>query len=191
MKWTKWMSALLCLALLSGCASKDPASDAEATPSPGVEAAAPSGDDQSAGQSVPDFTTVDLSGNTVTQEVFGQADVTVVNIWGTFCPPCIGEMPELGDWAREMEDNVQLLGIVCDYYAGDDATLDQAKTILQDSGADFVNLAADPSMEEFLSQFQFVPTTLLVDSQGAVIGEPIVGADVALYQQAVADYLGQ
>lgn len=188
MKWTKWMSALLCLALLSGCGGKAPAPDAEPSPSQSAEGPA---DAQSAGQSVPDFTTVDLSGNAVTQEVFGQADVTVVNIWGTFCPPCIGEMPELGDWAREMEDNVQLLGIVCDYYAGDDATLDQARTILQDSGADFVNLAADPSMEEFLSQFQFVPTTLLVDSEGALIGEPIVGADVALYQQAVADYLGQ
>lgn len=185
---TRWAMMLLCLALLNGCAGKDPAPEAQASPSPGVEASAGI---QDAGQSVPDFTTVDLSGSAVTQEVFGQADVTVVNIWGTFCPPCIGEMPELGDWAREMEDNVQLLGIVCDYYAGDDTTLEQAKTILQDSGADFVNLANHPSMEEFLSQFQFVPTTLLVDSEGAVIGEPIVGADVALYQQAVADYLGQ
>lgn len=186
-KTARWAAALLCLALLGGC-GKAPAPEAEPTPSQSVETP---GDAQTEGRSVPDFTTVDLSGNAVTQEVFGQVDVTVVNIWGTFCPPCIGEMPELGTWAREMDDNVQLLGIVCDYYAGDDTTLDQAKAILQDSGADFVNLAADASLEEFLSQFQFVPTTLLVDSQGAIIGEPIVGADVAGYQQAMADYLGR
>lgn len=176
MKWTKWMGCLLCLALLSGCGGQSEPG--------GEEPAAQS-------QRVPDFSTVDLAGNAVTQEVFSQAEVTVVNIWGTFCPPCIGEMPELGDWAREMEDDVQLIGIVCDYYAGDDATLEQAKGILDDSGADFVNLAADASLEEFLFQFQFVPTTLLVDSEGTVIGEPIVGADVAGYQQAVADYLGR
>ncbi len=174
MKWTKWIGCALCLALLVGCGgqnAQDPAQDE--------------------GMRVPDFTTVDLEGNAVTQEVFSQAEVTVVNLWGTFCPPCIGEMPELGDWAREMDEDVQLIGIVCDYYAGDDETLAQAQGILADSGADFVNLAADASLEEFLFQFQFVPTTLLVDSEGYVIGEPIVGANVSGYQQAVADYLGR
>lgn len=183
MRWSKWISGLLCLALLSGCGGREAAPEMETPSSQSVE--------EPEGQRIPDFATVDLSGNAVTQEVFAQAHVTVVNIWGTFCPPCIAEMPELGQWAREMDGDIQLIGVVCDYYAGDEATLDQARTILQDSGADFVNLAADPTMEEFLSQFMFVPTTLLVDSEGALIGEPIVGADVPRYQQAVADYLGQ
>lgn len=186
MKWTKWMGCALCLALLSACGGQ------EAAPGPDRpgEESVPS-EAQAEGQSVPDFATVDLEGNAVTQEVFSQAEVTVVNIWGTFCPPCIAEMPELAGWAREMGDDAQLIGIVCDYYAGDDATLEQARGILDDSGADFVNLAADSSLEDFLSQFMFVPTTLLVDREGAVIGEPIVGADVAGYRQAVADYLGR
>ena len=47
----------------------------------------------------PSFRAVDLQGNEVTKEIFAQKKITVVNIWGTFCPPCIGEMPELGDWA--------------------------------------------------------------------------------------------
>ena len=41
------------------------------------------------------FSTTDLEGNTVTNDIFSQADLTVVNFWGTFCNPCINEMPEL------------------------------------------------------------------------------------------------
>ena len=47
---------------------------------------------------MPSFTAKDLDGNTVTEEIFAEKDLTVVNIWGTFCPPCIAEMPELGEF---------------------------------------------------------------------------------------------
>ena len=61
----------------------------------------------------PAFQTVDVAGNTVTQDIFKGKKITVVNIWGTFCPPCIEEMPELGRWAREMPQEAQIIGIVC------------------------------------------------------------------------------
>ena len=35
------------------------------------------------------FSTVDLQGNTVTEEIFSNADLTVVNFWATYCNPCI------------------------------------------------------------------------------------------------------
>ena len=60
------------------------------------------------------FSTTDLEGNTVTNDIFSQADLTVVNFWGTFCNPCINEMPELAKWNEEMPDNVQMLGTIVD-----------------------------------------------------------------------------
>lgn len=60
------------------------------------------------------FSTTDLKGNTVTNDIFSQADLTVVNFWGTFCNPCINEMPELAKWNEEMPDNVQMLGAIVD-----------------------------------------------------------------------------
>ena len=48
----------------------------------------------------------------VTNDIFSQADLTVVNFWGTFCNPCIDEMPELAKWNEEMPDNVQMLGVI-------------------------------------------------------------------------------
>ena len=65
---------------------------------------------------MPAFTAKDLQGNEVTEEIFAGKDLTVLNIWGTFCPPCIREMPELGEWARAMPENVQLIGLITDIH---------------------------------------------------------------------------
>ena len=67
------------------------------------------------------FSSADLDKNKITDEIFSAADVTVVNVWGTFCPPCIREMPELAEWQKSMPKNVQIIGIVCDVNSTDDA----------------------------------------------------------------------
>ena len=61
--------------------------------------------DTALGDSVPSFNTVDLNGKSVTQNIFADRKLTVVNIWGTFCGPCIEELPELGKWAGEMPED--------------------------------------------------------------------------------------
>ncbi len=142
-----------------------------------------------AGAFIPDFETKDLDGNTVTNDLFAQKDLTVVNVWGTFCAPCISEMPELGDWMREMPDNVQLIGIVCDLSLDGDASVhDMAVEILEKANAPFQCLQVDQGLETMLNSVVGVPTTFLVDKNGAIVGEPIVGADVQGYKQAVEDY---
>lgn len=79
---------------------------------------------------IPDFTTT-LEGGTVTQNIFLDKDLTVVNVWGTYCPPCINEMP----------DNVQLLGVVCDVMTGDEGeTLELARDIVARTGAGYTSL---------------------------------------------------
>lgn len=136
------------------------------------------------------FTTVDIYGNTVTEEIFAQADLTVVNIWGTFCGPCINEMPELGQWSREMPENVQIIGLVSDVYSPDDAsTIGNAQAIVEATGADFINLLPAEGLTELLSISPYVPTTVFVDSTGKLVGEPVIGANVAEYKQFVEDYL--
>ena len=61
------------------------------------------------------FETVTLEGETVTQEIFAEADLNMVNIWGTFCGPCIREMPELGELSDEYADKgVQIIGMLTD-----------------------------------------------------------------------------
>lgn len=145
---------------------------------------------QNAGK-MPAFTAKDLQGNEVTESIFGEKDLTVVNIWGTFCPPCIGEMPELGEWAEAMPDNVQIVGLIIDIQGEDDQEhLDLAVEITEKAGAKFTQIIANEDFYGILSQVVGVPTTLFVDKEGNLAGPPIVGADVDGYKKFVEDYLG-
>lgn len=139
----------------------------------------------------PPFATQDLDGNTVTNDVFSGKDLTVVNIWGTYCSPCIDEMPELAAWSASMPDNVQLIGLVCDLSSSDDAeTLELAKAICEATGADaYPSLIASADFVGLLSGVIGVPTTLFIDGSGAFVAEPVVGANVPLCKKTVEDYL--
>lgn len=138
----------------------------------------------------PSFTAADLNGNSVTESIFGEKDLTVLNIWGTFCGPCIREMPELGEWAKEMPDNVQILGLIIDISGEDDTEhRDLAVDITQQAGADFTNLIANTDFAPILRDVIGVPTTLFINGEGKIVGEPIVGADVDGYKTFVEEYL--
>ncbi|MDE6739589.1 MAG: TlpA family protein disulfide reductase [Lachnospiraceae bacterium] len=153
------------------------------------ESAAP---EQDSGSAMPAFTAKDLDGNTVTESIFSDKDLTVVNIWGTFCGPCIREMPELGTWAKDMPDNVQLIGLVVDI-AGDEDTEhhDLAVSIMQNADADFTQLVANQDFADILKDVYGVPTTMFVDKDGNIVGDPIIGANVDGYKEFVEDYLNE
>ena len=138
----------------------------------------------------PSFSAKDVNGRDVTEKIFSDKKITVVNIWGTFCPPCIGEMPELGEWAKNMPPEVQLIGIVCDVKNENDTkTINAAKKILSEANADFVNIVPNVELIKFMESVDAVPTTIFVDAEGNLIGQPIVGADVEGYKKFVEEHL--
>ena len=138
----------------------------------------------------PAFSAKDLNGNAVTNEIFKGKKVTVINIWGTFCPPCIGEMPELGAWDKEMPKDAQIIGIVCDAKnEKDKKTADAAVKILESSNAKFINLLPSEEIMKYLETVDAVPTTIFVDSEGNILGSPVIGADVPKYKERLAGYL--
>ena len=124
---------------------------------------------------VVDFDTTDLDGNPVSMsDIFAQHDVTMINIWATWCGPCVNEMPELANLNRELADkNCAIVGILSD--ETDEATLADAKEILENAGADFTVVIAPENLGDIVP-FQAYPTSYFIDSQGRVIGDPIVGA---------------
>lgn len=139
----------------------------------------------------PAFTTTDLMGNTVSNVVFSGKDLTVVNVWATYCGPCIDEMDELAAWSASMPENVQLVGLVSDLYSLEDTeTLETAQMICEATGADsYLHLVASQDFVPLLSTVVGVPTTFFVDSTGAIVGEPIVGANVSGCMAFVEEYL--
>lgn len=141
---------------------------------------------------MPAFTTTDLAGNEVTESIFGEKDLTVLNIWGTFCSPCIREMPELGEWAKELPENVQLVGLVVDIEGEDDTVHKElAGEITDKAGADFTHLLVNMDFAPVMGQVVGVPTTLFIDGDGKIVGDPIVGVNVDGYKKFVEDYLSE
>lgn len=139
------------------------------------------------------FNSEDLDGNAVTEKIFTEKDLTVVNIWGTFCGPCIQEMPELAAWAKEMPDNVQLIGLVEDINGVNDTEhIKLARQILKEADASFLNIiAGTEDFYDILVSLIGVPTTIFVDKNGNIVGRPIIGANVDGYKKFVEQYLNE
>lgn len=119
-----------------------------------------------------DFTTTDMEGNTVTQEIFADYDLTMVNIWATWCGYCIEEMPELAKLKKMLPENVNLITIC------DDASYepDLTQQILRESGANFQTLKTTEDMyTQLLAYVYAFPTTFFVDSQGVPVVQPLTG----------------
>ena len=149
------------------------------------------GTDSAAVDTVGTFTTTDLEGNTVTEDIFSDKDATILNVWATFCGPCKDEMPDLAELAGSLPGNAQVVGIVLDVPSAGGDLADLAREIAAGSGAEFTNLIADESLAGLLSNITAVPTTFIIDSDGNIVGSPMVGASVEWYKSSLEDYLDE
>ena len=136
------------------------------------------------------FLTEDVYGNEVGPEIFTQNKVTVVNCWGTYCGPCIDEMPELEEWYQEelaAGSGVGIVGIPIDV---DSSTAYMATDVMDDTGVTYPNLIMDEGLYEmFCKDLYCVPTTFIVDQYGNIVAGPFEGAYVQGYKDAVENYL--
>ncbi len=117
-----------------------------------------------------------LSGNALTNDYFKQKPYTLVNVWGTFCPPCIQELPELNE-LHKMDHDVQVLGIIADASSDSDAVLEAAKSLVNSNQIEYLNLVPSPEFyERTLTSIQGLPTSFIVDQDGKVVSQLFVGA---------------
>lgn len=184
------LSLLLCAALalsilLTGCSkgTTPPASSeasaqsaaAESTAAPeeagSSESAVPTGTAAELG-SLKAFTASTLDGGSFTQDDIFAKDLTIINFWALSCPPCIGEMPDLADFAKKLPDNVQMITMCLDALYDEEST----RSILSEAGFEGVTLVSgEMDLSDVCYQLQYTPTTVLVDSQGNLVGDAIIG----------------
>ena len=128
----------------------------------------------------PAFEGKDLDGNPVkSDELFSGNAVTVVNFWFTTCNPCVGELAELDALNKELaEKGGALIGVNTFTLDGDEAAISEAKDVLAKKGATYPNVyfASDGEAGKFTTNIFAYPTTYVVDRNGNIVGEPIVGA---------------
>ena len=131
-------------------------------------------------QKFPAFEGKDLDGNTVkSDELFSANAVTVVNFWFTTCNPCVGELSELDALNRELaKKGGALIGVNTFTLDGDETAISEAKDVLAKKGATYQNVYFDSDGEagKFTTNIFAYPTTYVVDRNGNIVGEPIVGA---------------
>jgi thiol-disulfide isomerase/thioredoxin len=142
-----------------------------------------------AGEVFPEFSSQTLDGTTVTNAIFAGKKLTMINIWATWCGPCISEMPDLGTLARSMPEGTQLVGILEDAYY-DSGAVGEAKTIISRANANFPHILPVDEMMPYLGIVDAIPWTIFVDSDGRIVGDPCIGSHSAAgYRRALEDAL--
>lgn len=138
------------------------------------------------------FETEDLEGNPVKADsLFTHNKITMVNIWGTTCGPCIEELPELEEYSKKIaKKGGAIIGIVKDVPQGNNLYLQEAKDIVKDTGVTFLNLRAWDDLDTTFNSIG-TPTTYFVDSNGNIIGDPILGANVKKYEETMDKLLSE
>ena len=128
----------------------------------------------------PAFEGKDLDGNPVkSDELFSANAVTVVNFWFTTCKPCVGELSELDALNKELaKKGGALIGVNTFTLDGDEAAISEAKDVLAKKGVTYQNVYFDSDGEagKFTTNIFAYPTTYVVDRNGNIVGDPIVGA---------------
>ena len=128
----------------------------------------------------PAFEGKDLDGNPVkSDELFSANAVTVVNFWFTTCNPCVGELAELDALNKELaKKGGALIGVNTFTLDGDEAAISEAKDVLAKKGVTYQNVYFDSDGEagKFTTNIFAYPTTYVVDRNGNIVGDPIVGA---------------
>lgn len=126
----------------------------------------------------PEFSEADTEGNTITNDIFADYDVTIVNFWNNGCGTCIAEMPELEEMYQEFQkDNINLIGVGADSGENEEQ-LELAKSILKEKGVTYQNISPDPEHDfykDFIADITGYPTTYVVDGEGNIIGAPLIG----------------
>lgn len=136
------------------------------------------------------FNAKDMNGKAVNQSVFTNYDLTMVNIWTTWCSYCIKEMDGLEALYKQLPENVNMLTVCVD--AQEEMQL--AEEILDKTGATFQTLVGNDSLQETVLQYvSGYPTTVFVDKDGNVVGDVQQGAPgrdvVAGYQALIENRL--
>ena len=124
------------------------------------------------------FSGQDFDGNSVDGSLFSGNAVTVVNFWFTGCKPCVAELSklnELNDAIKSMGGEV--VGINTETFDGNEAAIKEAATVLESQGAKYRNLSIDSASDagKYASDIMAFPTTILVDRNGNIVGDPMLG----------------
>lgn len=172
------MTGLLIIGLLAGCTSEQTKESTDFSSEDTVE----STKDQNW---FSDLNTTDIDGNPVTSEIFADKELTLINVWATFCGPCINELPVLEELSQEYNGKVGIVGLLLDTSSSrltaglSDSEKELGKQLLSDAGATYPQIIMSEEMlKTGLANINTFPTSYFVDKDGNFVGTSILGANI-------------
>lgn len=195
-----WMALVVSAVLLSGCAG-DSGKIVEEPPAATGQGEEPGEKEPSEAQI--SFEGTDIAGNAVTSDIFTQSKLTMVNVWATYCAPCLSEMPGLGELASEYDaGQFQIIGIVSDVLTEEEQALvgdsdrdagadrELVESLIQQTGADYTHLLLNSSVYyALLTDVTAVPTTFFIDENGTILDTVIGSRDKASWEELIDELL--
>ena len=110
--------------------------------------------------------------------------VVFLNFWGTWCPPCKREIPDIIKLQKDLSDkNFEVYGVALEKPGYD--PVDRVESYSDKKGINYINfIDPDNELNKAYGGIRAVPTTLIVDRDGKII-KAIQGA--RSYDQFLAD----
>lgn len=168
--------------------TKEPVADTTETPS---------ADGNASGEEEKYFVTFEAAttdGEVWNSDKFANSKLTMINVWATYCNPCLAEMPDLGELAAEYNAaDFQIVGVVSDVMADDSVkNIDYAKQLITETKANYPHLLLNESLYmSFVGAVSAVPTTFFVRQDGSVVGYLTGAMDKENWKTLIDDLLSK
>lgn len=195
------LTGMVLLAVLGGCGKAGGEADINARPSEQEgqtisRAEEDAENEEETAESKEDgvvFEGQDVEGNTFSSDVFAESKITMINVWATYCNPCLSEMPGLGELAEEYEPaDFQIIGIISDVQEGaDDRALEYVSELIEQTGADYPHLLLNESLYRgLLTEVSAVPTTFFLNEKGEILDVVIGAMKKSAWEEKINTLLG-
>lgn len=133
-----------------------------------------------------------IDGQAFSSEQFGESKITMINVWATYCNPCLVEMPDLGDIAESYDKaDFQLIGIISDVMEeSSQADINNAKDLIVQTEANYPHLLLNQSLfDNLVGGVSSVPTTFFVNAKGEMLGYVVGANDEDTWEQIIDELL--
>ena len=133
------------------------------------------------------FETIDLEGNKITSDILAKYDVTMINIWATWCPPCRAELPEIGKLYEAFKDKgCNIIGITGDVSPDAQDALPTAKELISKADCNYTVVQYNDTLKPILDNLAAWPTTIFVDKKGNIIASSV--NDIIIGSRDLAEF---
>lgn len=140
------------------------------------------------------FEAQDMEGNSVSGDIFSESKLTMVNVWATYCNPCLNEMPDLGELSNAYDPkDFQIVGVISDVPEGADTdAVDFATSLIEQTNASYTHLLLNESLySALLTDVTAVPTTFFINQDGEILDTVVGSMEKSSWEEKINAFLGE